>query len=122
MGAVLEELLALERAGWDSLCDGSGDKFYGDVMTADAVMVLANGTIMDRDTVVAALGDSPPWARYELSDERAITIDADTAAVVYTGTGYRDGSDDPFVGAMSSVYHRTGDTWKLVLYQQTLIR
>ena len=116
---LTDELLELEHAGWKSLCDGSGDTFYGGVMTDDAVMVLANGMVMDRDTVTSALGESPPWARYEIDDVRLIEIGQDTAALVYTGTGWRDGSEDPFVGAMSSVYHRTGDGWKLALYQQS---
>jgi hypothetical protein len=116
---LTEELLELEHAGWKSLCDGSGDAFYGGVMTDDAVMVLANGMVMDRDTVTSALGESPPWARYEIEDVRLIEISEDTAALVYTGTGWRDESDEPFVGAMSSVYHRTGNGWKLALYQQS---
>ena len=49
-----------------------------------------------------------------------ISIADDTAALVYTGKGWRDGEDEPFVGAMSSVYHRTDDGWKLALYQQTV--
>jgi hypothetical protein len=48
-----------------------------------------------------------------------ITADTDNAALVYTGTGYREGDAPAFVGAMSSVYHRTGEGWKLALYQQT---
>ncbi|PRC42745.1 DUF4440 domain-containing protein [Mycobacterium sp. ITM-2017-0098] len=116
---LTEELLELEHAGWKSLCDGSGDAFYGGVMTADAVMVLANGMVMDRDAVTSALGESPPWARYEIEDVRLIEISDDTAALVYTGTGWRAESDEPFVGAMSSVYHRTGNGWKLALYQQS---
>ena len=116
---LTEELLELEHAGWKSLCDGTGDTFYGGVMADDAVMVLANGMVMDRGTVTSALGESPPWARYEIVDVRLIEISPDTAALVYTGTGWRDGDDEPFVGAMSSVYHRTGDVWKLALYQQS---
>jgi hypothetical protein len=116
---VLDELLALEHAGWKSLCDATGDEFYGGVMTDDAVMVLANGAVMDRGTVTSALGQSPPWARYEITDVRLIAIGPDTAALVYTGTGWRDDEDEPFVGAMSSVYHRTGGGWKLALYQQS---
>jgi hypothetical protein len=116
---LTDELLEIEHAGWKSLCDGSGDTFYGGVMTDDAVMVLANGMVMDRDTVTSALGESPPWARYQIDDVRLIEIGQDAAALVYTGTGWRDGSEDPFVGAMSSVYHRSADGWKLKLYQQS---
>jgi hypothetical protein len=41
------------------------------------------------------------------------------AAVVYVGTGYRDGDQPAFVGVMSSVYVRRDGTWRLALYQQT---
>ena len=37
------------------------------------------------------------------------------------GRAERDGADEPFVGAMSSVYRRTADGWRLVLYQQTAV-
>ncbi|NKZ12920.1 nuclear transport factor 2 family protein [Mycolicibacterium septicum DSM 44393] len=116
---VLDELLHIERAGWDSLCESSGADFYGELMLPDAVMVLANGMVMDRNTVVSALAQSPPWRAYEISGVRLIALDDDNAALVYTGTAYRDGDEPAFVGAMSSVYHRVDGVWKLTLYQQT---
>ncbi|WP_454793133.1 nuclear transport factor 2 family protein [Mycolicibacterium lutetiense] len=116
---VLDELLHIERAGWDSLCESSGAEFYGELMLPDAVMVLANGMVMDRNTVVSALAQSPPWRAYEISGVRLIALDDDNAALVYTGTAYRDGDEPAFVGAMSSVYHRVDGVWKLTLYQQT---
>lgn len=116
---VLDELLHIERAGWDSLCESTGADFYGDLMLPDSVMVLANGMVMDRNTVVSALAQSPPWRAYEISGVRLITLDDDNAALVYTGTAYRDGDEPAFVGAMSSVYHRVDGVWKLTLYQQT---
>jgi hypothetical protein len=118
---VLDEVLELERAGWNSLCDGTGSSYYAGVMTPEAVMVLANGMVMDRDTVVASLSQSPPWRTYELADSRLIRPSADTAILVYIGTGYREGAEPAFVGAMSSVYTRTDAGWKLALYQQTRV-
>lgn len=121
MDDLVDTLLELERAGWDSLCDSTGSEFYGALMLADAVMVLANGMVMDRRTVVDSLSESPPWRTYEISDVRCIPIDDDNAVLVYTGTAYRDGAEPAFRAAMSSVYHRTGDSWRLALYQQTQI-
>lgn len=118
---LLDELLEIERAGWQSLCESTGDRFYGDLMTEDAVMVLANGSIMDRSAVTAALGQAPPWKSFALSDQHVISAGADAAALVYIGTAERDGADEPFVGAMSSVYHRVDGRWRLVLYQQTTV-
>ena len=115
----MDELIELERAGWASLCDGTGDDFYGRTMTDDGVMVLANGSVMTRDDVVAALAQAPQWASFELDDVRVVSVGEDSAALVYVGTGHRDGDDPPFVGAMSSVYVKRDGRWKLALYQQT---
>jgi len=38
---------------------------------------------------------------------------------VYVGTAYRDEDEPAFVGAMSSVYVREGEDWRLALYEQT---
>jgi hypothetical protein len=116
---VLDELLHIERAGWDSLCESTGADFYGELMLPEAVMVLANGMVMDRNTVVSALAQSPPWRAYEISGVRLIAVDDDNAILVYVGTAYRDGDEPAFVGAMSSVYHRIDGAWRLALYQQT---
>ena len=67
---LLETLEALERRGWDALCDGTASQFYGDTMTSDGLMVLANGAAMTRDQVVTALRDAPPWGGYEMADVR----------------------------------------------------
>jgi hypothetical protein len=118
---VLNSPLELERAGWDALCNGTGSEFYGQVMLADAVMVLANGMVMDRDTVRAALSQAPPWRAYDIDDVRVVQVDDDNVVLVYTGTAYRDGDEPAFVGAMSSLYHRTDRGWRLALYTQTRI-
>ncbi len=114
-------LLALERKGWDSLCDSTGDAFYGQVMTEDAVMVLANGEVMDRDTVVAALGEAPPWRTYDIRDDRLVPTGPGSAALVYRGTAYRESDEPAFISLMSSVYIQRNDEWRLALYQQTVI-
>ena len=88
-------------------------------MTEDGLMVLANGAVMDRDAVVGALGQAPPWRTYEISDVRLVGTGKDGAALVYIGTAYRDATEPAFVGAMSSVYIWAQDAWRLALYQQT---
>ncbi len=114
-------LLRLERKGWDSLCDSTGDAVYGQAMTEDAVMVLANAVVMDRDTVVAALAQAPPWRTYEISDVRVVETGPDSAALVYRGTAFRDGEEPAFIGLMASVYVLRNNEWRLALYQQTVV-
>ena len=119
-GVEIAELLELEHQGWSSLCDGTGADFYGRLMTPDAVMVLAHGLAMDREAVIASLNDAPPWQAYDISDERLVEVDADTAALIYTGRASR-GSEDHFHALMSTVYTRCDGQWRLALYQQTPI-
>ncbi|TDE92800.1 nuclear transport factor 2 family protein [Occultella glacieicola] len=118
---ALKEILDLEHEGWTSLCESRGADFYGRLMTEDAVMVLAHGFVLDRDAVVASLNDAPPWLEYHLSDERLITLDDRTVALVYTGRASRGPDEPEFHALMSSVYTRQGDAWRLALYQQTPI-
>ena len=116
-----KELLNLERSGWDSLCNSTGAQFYGDLMTDDGVMVLANGVVMDRDAVIDSLEHAKPWQSYDIDDHRVVGVGPDSAAIVYLGTGYRHGDQPAFVGLMSSVYVRQDGRWRLALFQQTSI-
>lgn len=118
--SLLEEISEIENDGWRALCDGTADTFYSRLMTDDALMVLADGSAMDRHAVAEALSQAPPWRTYHLSDQRLIDA-GDVAVLVYVGTAYRHGDDEPFVATMSSVYRRVDGSWRLVLYQQTAV-
>ncbi|WP_125132267.1 nuclear transport factor 2 family protein [Microbacterium sp. 10M-3C3] len=115
----LTELLRLENAGWRALCDGSGGDFYGEIMTDDAVMILADGDVYDRDRVIASLDDAPAWSAYEITDERFIPLGEEAAAFVYRARAFRASGGPPFDAAMTSVYAREGGHWRLALSQQT---
>ena len=71
-------------------------------MTEDAVVVLANG-VMDRDTVVAALGRARPWRRNDIGDTRLVRTGPDTAAQVHCRTAYRDADEPAFIALMFSL-------------------
>jgi hypothetical protein len=114
-----QELLDLERRGWDSLCSSTGADFYGEVMTDDAVMVMANGAVLHRADVVDALKNAPAWSKFEMADADVVPLGDDAAAVVYRAKAYRAADQPPFDCVMSSVYVTNGDQWKLALYQQT---
>lgn len=118
---LLKELLEVERRGWDALCTSTGADFYGELMTADAVMVLANGMVLDRDGVVAALRNAPPWRAFDLEDPRIVDAGIDGKILVYTGIAYRESDEPAFRGVMTSVYVSTPEGWRLACYQQTPI-
>ena len=121
MTSTIAELLRLEQAGWTSLRDGTGSDFFGAIMTPDAVMVLADGSVRDRAGVVAALRDSPAWAAFEIDDERVVPMGPDAAALVYTGRAFRAAGGPAFTATMTSVYVRVHGSWRLAVYQQTPI-
>ncbi len=118
MDTTMDELLEVENAGWRSLCDGTGDAFYGQLMIDDAIMVLANGMAMNRSQVVESLAQAPPWDDYRIDEPMIIEISDTVVSLVYTGTGRRSSGDD-FTGRMASTYVRREDRWRLALYQQT---
>ena len=114
----MDALLAVEHAGWRSLCEGRGGAFYGELMTADGLMVLVNGMVLDREQVVESLDQSPPWDSYEIDRPRLMSLGDEGAALVYRGAAVR-GEEEPFTALMSSVYRRVGGRPRLALYQQT---
>lgn len=117
----MDVLRDLEQRGWDALCRSEGATFYGDIMTADGVMVLAGGMILDRDAVVASLADAPPWDTYEISDARVIPVGTSAAVLVYRARAERSKQPAPFEARMSSLYRIVDGRPRLALYQQTVI-
>jgi hypothetical protein len=112
------ELEALERTGWDSLCNGTGSDYYGALMSEDGVMVLADGQAMSRAQVVDSLAGSSPWEDYSLDDLQLVSTGEGSAALVYRGTGRRASGPD-VVAIMTSVYVCDDAGWQLALYTQT---
>jgi hypothetical protein len=113
------DLEELEHRGWAALCAGNGAAFYGELMTPEALMVLADGSVLDRDAVVASLDQAPPWTSYSLADVRVVPVGEDAAALVYRARAVRPGTD--FTALMTSCYVRLDDAWRLAVYQQTVI-
>lgn len=112
-------LVELEHEGWQALCtgDGAGADFFSGVMTPDAVMVMADGSVLRHDAVVAALRDAPPWDTYVIEDPSVVRITDEVHTLVYVATGRR--GDAEFRGVMTSTYALSSDGWLLALHQQT---
>ncbi|WP_374761861.1 nuclear transport factor 2 family protein [Nesterenkonia aerolata] len=85
----LDNLLALEHRGWDSLCRQQGGSFYGSIMMPEALMILVNGMVLDRATIAATLNDSPAWSSYTIDNPRCIAISATSSVLIYHATASR---------------------------------
>ncbi|MDO5496054.1 MAG: nuclear transport factor 2 family protein [bacterium] len=114
----LETLIAVERQGWDSLCNSTGAEHYGRLMTPDGLMILSNGLVMDRETVMASLSEAQPWESYEFSEERVVSVGEGATALVFRAVATRAG-EEPFEALMSSTYVLEGGEPRLALYTQT---
>ena len=73
---------ALERQGWDALCNQTGSSSYGSLMIDDAVMVRVTGF-----TRIGKMWPRPPtrrWhgTRYTISDDRIVRVGAEATALV----------------------------------------
>ncbi|GAA1148724.1 DUF4440 domain-containing protein [Nesterenkonia lutea] len=119
MTLSLDELWTIEHDGWTSLCQGRGGTFYGELMTNDAIMILVNGTVMDRKTIAATLDGAPEWASFTLDDARLVKTGSDSAALVYRARADRGTHETAFEATMTSVYRVIAGAPRLTLYQQT---
>lgn len=113
-----DELLRLERAGWEALSPG-GDpvEHYRDVLASEVLMLLPGGMVLDdRDRVIDSM-QGAPWDEYRLSDERVIHLGGDCAVVAYRARARRGGQD--YEALFNSTYRREDGRWRLALHQQT---
>lgn len=117
---LMDELLEREHEGWRSLCDSTGGEVYGRIMTDDGLMVLVDGSVLDRDAVAASLTDVPPWRAYEITQPHVLSLTETAASLVYVGSARREGAE--LLARMVSTYSRIDGAWRLALYQQTLLQ
>ena len=112
-----DELLALERAGWDALSSSEGADHYDRHLTRDALMAFPFGVI-DREQALEAIAAAQPWSRYEISDAHVVRLGQDAAVLVYRVTAARQGQPE-FDAVVSSTFVRDGSAWRLAFHQQS---
>lgn len=112
-----EQLITVEREGWDALVAGHGGEYYRQKLTEDALMAFPFG-VLDRDETIAAMESAPPWDSYEMTDQRVVELTGDCGVVVYRVRAQRPGQE-PFSAVVSSSFVRENDDWKLAFHQQS---
>ena len=113
-----DELLRMEREGWDALTTDSGADFYDELLTRTALMLFPGMDVLDRPTIIEAMRAAPPWRWYELSEERVDRVAPGVAAVTYLATAQRDGQP-PCTARISSLYVEQDGRWRLAFHQHT---
>lgn len=114
--STLDELLALEEGFWRAA--GSREA-YAAHLSDDAVHVFPGwGATSDNERVLQAVETVEPWETFSIDDPTFVELGEGAAALVYTAHARRAGQDE-YVAAMTSVYRRADNSWKLVIHQQT---
>lgn len=112
-----EDLVALERAGWDALCSPRGADHYREHLADGALMAFPFG-VLDRAQALEAIASAPPWSQYAMTGARVVRLGEDAAVVVYSVTAQRTGSP-PFTAVLSSTFVRSAPHWRLAFHQQS---
>ncbi len=117
--AMDEELIGLERAGWEALSAG-GDaaaSFYQDVLASKVLMLLPGGLRLDdREEVINSMRGAP-WDSFDLSDEQVLRLGREGAVLVYRASARRGGQE--YQALVNSTYVLEDGRWRLALHQQT---
>ena len=117
---LLDQLVALERQGWDALVAGEGGAYYREHLTTNALMAFPFG-VLTRDATIQAIESAPPWERYELRQPRVVGLSDDSGVLVYEVVAQRAGQP-PYSAVISSAFVRQHDEWKLAFHQQSPTR
>lgn len=110
-------MLDLERHGWDALCTTAGADFYADNMTDDGLMVMPGGMRLDKAATLKAMRGVAAWSSYRLGDSSVVELGAGAAALTYSVTANRAGTQ--YRALMTTVYVRRDGRWKVAFHQQT---
>ena len=80
MADVAEELLQIERAGWQAISAHKGAEFYSSRLTEDALMVLPGDLVLDRQTALDSIDGPVPWEWFRLENDRFVRLGEEAAA------------------------------------------
>ncbi len=112
-----QELVELEREGWEALTSARGGEYYREHLADDALMAFPFG-VMTRDAAIEAMESAPPWSTFEIEDPQVVALTEDSGVVVYRATAQRAGQE-PYSAVISSTFVRRDGAWKLAFHQQT---
>jgi hypothetical protein len=112
-----EQLIGMEREGWEALVAGNGGTYYRRHLTPNAIMAFSFG-VLTREATIDAIESAPPWESFEMRDPQVVELGPDSGIVVYSVRAQRPG-EEPYSAVVSSTFVRDRDGWKLAFHQQT---
>ena len=116
-----QQFIDLERGFWDAAGKLDGDQYYEMNFDDGGVLILPfDGGMMNKKTVLPTIPKSDSWRQYDFSNVKVLPIDDNSVALYYEVRASH--GDDQYHAYVGSVYvRRNGETWRLLLHQQTSI-
>lgn len=110
----------LEHQGWAALSTGpeAARAFYSAVLDEEAEMLFPGGMRLSGKARILEMMGGQPWASFDISGLREVTLSDAARAVSYAVSAQREGSE-PYRALVTSVYALRSGEWKLIVHQQT---
>lgn len=113
-----QELLALERRGWNALISGEAVEYYDRMLAEDMVLVLP-GMVLDRAETLETWVTSVSWQRVDIEGAQVRSLGAGVGLLTYLATASRTPDVPSYRAQCTSVYRRVAGRWRLAFQQQT---
>jgi hypothetical protein len=116
---ITDELVELERRGWQALATEGGAAVYYDwILDDEPLMLLPGGLVLtDRAAILDSMS-GPPWHSFHLEVLRAVMLNDDCGIVAYEVVAERPGTP-AYSALMSTTYACRHGQWKVAVHQQT---
>lgn len=85
---------------------------------ADDAVVVVPGMVLDKQSTIEAMKQSPGWSSFEADDPQLLDLGDGAALVTYTFSGHRD-PDTDYNAVLTSVYSKGDGGWRMRFHQQT---
>lgn len=113
---IIRELSALKDRALKASAENDRE-FYDGYLDADAIAILPQGRFDKSQVLGSMTGDKAPFSAKRVEDIVIRPLGSDAALVTYNAI--YDRADNEVTVAVTTIYHRTHDRWKGILYQQT---
>lgn len=123
MESLAEIITALENKFWDAHVDRNV-KFFDEVLADEAVIIAGFG-FADKRTIIKSIAlGTIHFASCMMSEVRVLTLSTDAVSISYRCVIQAAIQDQPhtIVVNVTTIYARRGDTWNILLHQQTPAR
>lgn len=115
------ERALLHRLGEFLDAIGEGDvPFFEENLIDDAILIFPGpGNTFTKRECIATIPDHPPYTKYDIADQRVVSVAGNTAVLTHRATVSQPGWDQAREIVVGSVLVKVDGAWRLALHQWT---